>query len=70
MLFVTTLLFLNLLPPIEVEELKGLIDNMVVIKITKGEKQINKGEIIVCLFILKVFAFKSLKKLDKSIDKV
>ena len=44
MLFVTTLLFLNPLPPIEVEELKGLIDN-VVIRITKGEKQINKGEV-------------------------
>ena len=44
MLFVTTLLFFNLVPPIEVEELKGLIDN-VVIRITKGEKQINKGEV-------------------------
>ena len=63
MLFVTTLLFLNPLPPIEVEELKGLIDN-VVIRITKGEKQINKGEVhvffqkeymLICIITLKMF---------------
>ena len=58
--------FLNLLPPIEVEELKGLIDNMVVIKITKGERQINKGEVrvsfqkeymLICIITLKLFDF-------------
>ena len=64
--FVATLLIFNLLPPIDVEELKALIDN-VVIKIAKGEKQtINKGEVLVsfqkeyvliCIITLKLFDF-------------